>query len=162
VLPHADTASIHNCGSGCVCFDSVHAAVLEDREPEWVGRVRDERHWRAGTLVASRGRYSRTEVFPQGGRGRTHGQGSRGGRAGVVAAQRPRVRGGTDRRRARLAASLQPSRGLLDVLGLEGRLLHKRSRRRTARSGSTPACTGPMASKAHRKGTTSSTRRRRR
>jgi hypothetical protein len=68
------------------------------------------------------------------------------------------------RRRTFSQAGVRPSRRLLDLLGLEGRLLLRRRRRhapsstncascwrsrwsrRTPRSGSTPACTGPTAS----------------
>ena len=80
-----------------------------------------------------------------------------------------------DRRRDPRAAGLRPARRRLDLLGLEGRLLLHRGRRprllrrdalhagdarwarRTRRSGSTPACTGPTASTARGRGTTTST-----
>ena len=70
---------------------------------------------------------------------------------------------------------LRPARRRLDLLGLEGQLLLHRGRRprllrrdalharrrrwarRTRRSGSTPACTGPTASTARGRGTTTST-----
>ena len=90
--------------------------------------------------------------------------------------QRQRARAGRrpHRRRDRRAAGVPPAGRLLDLLGLEGRLLlvggrrprllrrdllHARradGRARTARSGSTPACTGPTASKGRRRGTTTS------
>ena len=70
---------------------------------------------------------------------------------------------------------LRPPRRHLDLLGLEGRLFRRRGRRaapsatssatcspprasrRTRRSGSTPACTGPMASTARARATSTST-----
>ena len=91
-------------------------------------------------------------------------------RSGRRARARRAARQGAHRRRDRLPAGLPPPRRLLDLLGLEGRLLLDRGRRprvlrresatcsprrwprRTARSGSTPACTGPTASKARRQG----------
>ena len=98
---------------------------------------------------------------------------------GLAAAQPARA--GRSAHRAARPTARQVFRrlaGLLDLLGLEGRLLLHRGRRprllrrnllhagrrrwrpRTARSGSTPACTGPTASKGRRRGTTSSIRRR--
>ena len=75
----------------------------------------------------------------------------------------------------RRAPGLRPPRRHLDLLGLEGRLLHDRGRRprllrraplharhadgarRTRRNGSTPACTGPTASTAPARATSTST-----
>ena len=81
------------------------------------------------------------------------------------------------RRRDQRAAGVRPAGRHLDLLGLEGRLLRRRGgrarllrrdalhagaarwRRRTRRSGSTPACTGPTASTGRRRATSTSTRR---
>ncbi len=74
-------------------------------------------------------------------------------------------------------AGVRPARRHLDLLGLEGRLFRSREptrapsstssstcwrcrwRRRTRRNGSTPACTGPTASTARARATTTSTSR---
>ena len=82
------------------------------------------------------------------------------------------------RQRDRCPPGFRPSRRHLDLLGLEGRLLHNGRGRplpsststatclpcrwllRTARNGSTPACTGPMASTALARATSMSITRR--
>ena len=79
------------------------------------------------------------------------------------------------RQRTLRQAGVRPPRRLLDLLGLEGRLLHdakktpapsttscatcwpNRWSRRIRRSGSTPACTGPTASTAPARATITST-----
>ena len=81
------------------------------------------------------------------------------------------------RRRDRRPPGVRPPRRHVDLLGLEGRLLLDRGgraapsststatcwpcrwRRRTPRSGSTPACTGPTASTAPARATSTSTTR---
>ena len=83
-------------------------------------------------------------------------------------------RGRALRLRDRRAPGVRPARRHLDLLGLEGRLLHdrgrrprllrraratcwpRRGRRPTRRNGSTPACTGPTASTARARATTTS------
>ena len=124
------------------------------------------------------------EVFPQGrrpgaaeeGRGRDRplvpvALGRRRGRARRAAGE------GAHRRRDLGEAGVRPARRHLDLLGLEGRLFRlamptrrpsstscatcwrRRWSRRTRRSGSTPACTGPTASMGRARATTTSTSR---
>ena len=87
------------------------------------------------------------------------------------------ARGRALRRRDRRPPGVRPPRRHLDLLGLEGRLLlerggrprllrraplharHADGARPTARSGSTPACTGPTASTAPARATSTSTTR---
>ncbi len=101
-----------------------------------------------------------------------------GGRAGVAASERAGVERSPHGPGDGRAAGVPAAGRLLGLLGLEGRLLffggrrprflrrepatcwRRRWRRRTRRSGSTPASTGPTASKARRRATTAWTRRR--
>ena len=132
-----------------------------------------------GGLVAGGGRHPGAEVLPQGRRAARRP--SRVAEDGVpewlqrsrAGAGDARIGGETDS-----PPGVPPPGRLLDLLGLEGRLLldarptpgrsttrpatcwPRRWRPRTARSGSTPACTGPTASKGRRRGTTTSIRTR--
>ena len=132
--------------------------------------------------VLEPGRHGRLgpEVLPQGGRPHPAADGlGKGGpelalavRAGHGDAQ-PAPAGRTRRHGEGLPAGLPPSGGLLDLLGHQGGVLRHQGRRagllrrdvpharppaggaQLARSGSTPACTGPTASTARRRATTS-------
>ena len=131
-------------------------------------------------------RHPRPEVFPQGRRAGAP-QAHRGDAGPVLAVALGRRRAARSpsgpssdrsRRRDRRPPGVRPPRRHLDLLGLEGRLLHQRGRRArllrraplhaghavsarpTARSGSTPACTGPTASTARARATTTSITRR--
>ena len=124
-----------------------------------------------GALEPGRRRHPRAEILPQGRRARASEATGRDAGPLVAVALRPRrarprrpARKRALRRRDRRPPGVRPPRRHLDLLGLEGRLLHHRGRRarllrraplhaghadgapRTARSGSTPACTGPTAS----------------
>ena len=87
-------------------------------------------------MVASRLRRAGAEIFPQGRRARPAEEG-RGGDHSLLAVAQRRRRGraqgtageGALRRRNLLQAGVRPARRHLDLLGLEGRLLHLRSRR---------------------------------
>ena len=144
----------------------VRAADVADRQPGRLGRLRDEGRAGPGELVAGGGRHPGAEVLPPGRRAaRSSSTVAEAGVPGVAAAQPARPTATAHRRRDRRPAGLPPPGRLLDVLGLEGRLLlqprptparsstrpatcwPRRWRPRTARSGSTPACTGPTASK---------------
>jgi hypothetical protein len=142
---------------------------------------------RCGVGAAGRHRHPGPEVLSQGGRAGEAAPGPRRGRARVAVAQRARPRRAErpaprrpHRRRARRPPGLRPPRRLLDLLGLQARLLRRRGQhprllrrdaatcsparwpRPTARSGSTPACTGPTASPARRKATSTAIPRQRR
>ncbi len=135
----------------------------------------------AGFLVAGRLRRSGAEIFPQGRRAGAPEEG-RGEFRPLLPVALGRRRGGaratarrrTHGRRAFRQAGVRPPRRHLDLLGLEGRLFRQRGRRagllrraalhagdadgarRTRRNGSTPACTGPTASTARARATTTS------
>ena len=129
-----------------------------------------------GGVVAGRGGHPRAEVLPPGRRAerrraRRRGRACPSGCSGnVPAAEAPH------RRRDRLAGRCSAAWPAAGRTGA-GRAATSRSRRtpgrsttksatcwrrrwrpRTARSGSTPGCTGPTASRARRRGTTTSTR----
>ena len=135
-------------------------------------------------MVASRLRRAGAEIFPQSRRALAPEEG-RGGDGPVMAVAQRRRRSGAQgaagsralHRRSLLQAGVRPARRHLDLLGLEGRLFHQpkptrrrsststatcwrcRWWRRTRRNGSTPACTGPMASTARARAISTSTTR---
>ena len=114
----------------------VRAAHLADRQPRRVGDLRSQGRHGADRLEPGRGRRARPEVLPQGRRAQGAPPRARGRRARVAVAlgRRPgRARRDIARRsvrtRARRPSGLRPAGGLLDVLGLEARLLRLRRRR---------------------------------
>ena len=147
-------------------------ATSRDPQSRWLDRVPARKRRGARVLVAGRLRRAGAEVFPQSRRRRPPEEGRGRDRALLpvaLGARRPRrwppcPRAERYRQRTLRQAGVRSPRRLLDLLGLEGRLLHlgrRRARllstscatcspsrwsRRTRRSGSTPACTGPTAS----------------
>ena len=176
---HADHPPLHPRRARPVRRPRVRPAELLDPQPQRVGRLRDERRdgaRRSGRRSRSISSRRSTSAGPV-----CRPRLSRVHEDNVptwIQRSAPGVGGHPDRRRDRLAAGVPPAGGVLDVLGLEGRLLlvgerragvlrrsrvtcsPRRWRPRTARSGSTRACTGPTGSKARRRATTSSTRTR--
>jgi len=105
----------------------VRAAHVADREPRREARVRGQGHRHTDRVVPGRDRHPGPEVLPQGRRPRQDGANRRGRRPGVAVAlgagRRRKVR-----RRERRPAGLQPPGRLLDLLGLQARLLRHRVR----------------------------------
>ena len=153
---------------------TVRPADLADRQPGRLGRLRDEGRAGPGGLVAGRRGHPRAEVLPQGRRAAQTEPRRRGRRARWL--QRSRPAAATRRPAARPTARQVFRRlaGCWTYWGWKGGYFshrgatpgrsttrpatcwRRRWRRRTARSGSTPACTGPTASRARRRGTTTS------
>ena len=158
-----------------------------ERDPQSgrLGRVPRRQRRGPGVLVAGRLRRSRAEVFPQGRRAGAAEEG-RGRDRPVLPVALGRRRGGARRaaREASASSASTPSKQVFDRLagtwtywGWKGGYFDTRSRRagllrraalhagdadgarRTRRNGSTPACTGPTASTARARATTTSTSR---
>ena len=63
---HADHPSLHPRRAGPLRRPHLRPADLPDRQPERLGRLRDEGRAGAGGVVAGRGRHPRAEVLPPG------------------------------------------------------------------------------------------------
>ena len=178
---NADRAALHQRGT--IALRGHRFPPHRERNPQ-SGRLRRlsrRRRRSAGALVAGRLRRAGAEVFPQGRRARAPEEGRGGDRSLLAVAQRRRrrraqgaAREGALHRRDLVQAGVRPARRHLDLLGLEGRLLLPRKptrkpsststatcwrcrwRRRIRRNGSTPACTGPTASTARARATSTS------
>ena len=170
-VTYADRAALYQIRAIALFLPRLPARHERDPQSGRLGRLQAREHRGAGDLEPGGLRRAGPEVFPQGRRPGAPEEG-RGERRPVLAVALRARRGGprrpprgpAPRLRDLLQAGLRPPRRLLDLLGLEGRLLLLRGGcpgllstscascsptrwwRRTRRNGSTPACTGPTAS----------------
>ena len=133
---NADRTALHQGWSVSLCGDRIPIDHQRDPQPRRLRGVPSRRCRGARILVPGRLRRAGAEVFPESRRRRAP-EADRGGNRSLMAvalgtgprgARRP-ARGRAVRRRAFLQAGVRPSGRLLDLLGLEGRLLHQRGRR---------------------------------
>ena len=179
---NADRASLHQGRSVGLRGHRVPADHKRDPQSGRLGRVPRRRRRSADRLVAGRRRRHRAEIFPQGRRAGAPEEG-RGGDRPLLAVALGARRGGARRRcprRSASSASVRPSRcssgspapgptgagrAAISIRRAtrarsstsSSTCSRRRWRRRTRRNGSTPACTGPTASTARARATTTST-----